>query len=240
AGSPPQSGQESLPGAGVLEDVADFSCRFAAASTQGDPAMTWRRILCPRLARTVLLPLGLTVFLAFSAAVGQPRKIDVLRIGSSGSLASEAPGGKEEAALKTLKTFIKDETGLDNEIIRQKDWRELADKLAKRQLHLGVFQGFEFAWAQEQYPALKPLAIAVNVYRYPVVYVVTSRNNAARDFAGLEGQSLALPATGQGYLRLFVERQAEALGKKPSSFFSSMQTRENVEDALDDVVDGTV
>src|SRR5262245_55446362 len=92
AGSPPQSGQESLPGAGVLEDVADFSCRFAAASTQGDPAMTWRRILCPRLARTVLLPLGLTVFLAFSAAVGQPRKIDVLRIGSSGSLASEAPG----------------------------------------------------------------------------------------------------------------------------------------------------
>ena len=43
--------------------------------------------------------------------------------------------------------------------------RELADKMTKGELQLGVFQGYEFAWAQEKQPQLKPLALAVNVYR---------------------------------------------------------------------------
>jgi hypothetical protein len=50
----------------------------------------------------------------------------------------------------------------------------------------------------------------------------------------------SLPATGQRYLRLFVERQAEAQGKKLDAFFSKTKSYENVEDALDDVVDGAV
>jgi ABC-type phosphate/phosphonate transport system substrate-binding protein len=173
-------------------------------------------------------------------AHGQQTKIDVLRIGSSGTLTGEKGGAKEKGAIKTLQSFIKDETGFDNEILRQKNWQELANKMAKGQLHLGVFQGYEFAWAQEKYPALKPLALAVNVYRYPVAYVVTQRSNAAKDFGGLQGQSFSIPATGQGYLRLFVERQVEAQGKTLETFFSKITHPENVEDALDDVVDGVV
>src|SRR5262245_4629023 len=105
--------------------------------------MAWRRPPFRQLyQQSVLIPVGLAVFLAVSAAaVGQPRKLDILRIGTSGSLASDAPVGKEKAALKTLQGFIKDETGLDNALLRQKDWRELADKLAKKELDLGVFQG---------------------------------------------------------------------------------------------------
>jgi ABC-type phosphate/phosphonate transport system substrate-binding protein len=166
-------------------------------------------------------------------------KIDVLRIGTSGTLAAENESAKEKAALDTLKVFIKDETGLDNEILRQKDWQELTDKLGKTQLHLGVFQGYEFAWAREKLPGLQPLAVAVNVYPYPVVYVVARRDNQASDLAGLQGQSLALPGTGQRYLDLFLERQLQAKGKNLHSFFSKVVSKDNAEDALDDVVDGT-
>jgi ABC-type phosphate/phosphonate transport system substrate-binding protein len=173
------------------------------------------------------------------AVTAQQGKIDVLRIGSSGNLTGDKQDAKEKSALATLKSFIKDETGLDNEILRQKDWQVLADKMAKGKLQIGVFQGYEYAWAREKYPGLKPLALAINVYRYPVAYVVVKRTNAAKDFAGLKGQSLAIPATGQQYLRLFIERQCEALGNKPAAFFAKIQAPDNVEAALDEVVDGT-
>ena len=166
-------------------------------------------------------------------------KLEILHIGSSGGLTSEK-GGKEKAALETLQGFIKEETGLDNDITRQKDWRQLADKLAKGQLQLGVFQGYEFAWAQEKQADLKPLAVAVNVNVYPSVFVVARKKNKAKDFAGLQGQSLSIPATGQGYLRLYVERRSAATGKKIDAFFSKVTAPDNVEDALDEVVDGKV
>jgi ABC-type phosphate/phosphonate transport system substrate-binding protein len=173
-------------------------------------------------------------------AHAQPAKLDVLRIGTSGMLTGQPGSPREKAGIEMLKSFIKDETGLDNEILQQKNWRELADKMAARQLNLGVFQGFELAWAQEKHAGLKPLAIAVNVFRFPVVYVLVKRDNPARDFAGLQGQSLALPATGEGFLRLFVERQSQAAGKTVDTSFSKVMTPDNFEDALDDVVDGVV
>ncbi len=184
----------------------------------------------------------LTAILAAPAALahGQEAKLDVLRIGTSGTLATVEKGGKEETALETMREFIKEETGFSNEIIQQKDWRQLAQKMAGKQLHLGVFQGYEFAWAVEKQSELKPLAIAVNVYRYPVAYVVTRQDSKASDFAGLQGQALALPAGGQRYLRLFVERQSQANGKKLEEFFSRITSPENIEDAIDDVVDGVV
>ncbi len=188
--------------------------------------------------RSAVATFALAVLLISVGLDSAQGKIDVLKVGSSGSLGGAASADKEKANLDTLKTFIKDETGLNNEIIRQKNWQELAEKMSKGELQIGVFQGYELAWAKEKYPDLKPLALAVNVYVYPVAYVVTKSDNSAKDFAGLKGQPLAIPANGQAFLRLFVDRQAEANGKKAEEFFSKITTPENVEDALDDAVDG--
>jgi ABC-type phosphate/phosphonate transport system substrate-binding protein len=184
-----------------------------------------------------------TALLATGGAVmpGQQSQLNVLRIGMSCSTTADPVAKKkDEAALETLKSFIKEETGFNNEIVPQKNWHELVDKMAQGHIHLGVFEGFEFAWAQEQTPALKPLALAVNVYVYPVAYVVVKKGNPAKDFGGLQSQSLALPETSQRFLHLFVSRQSQASGKSLETFFSKITTPENVEDALDDVVDGVV
>ena len=164
----------------------------------------------------------------------------MLHIGSSGSLTGSVGQGKEKAAMMTLQGYIKEETGLDSEIHRLKSWQVLADKMHQGQLQIGVFQGYEFAWAQAEHPGLKPLALAVNVYLYPVAYVVARRDDPATDFAGLQGQSLSIPALGLGFLRLFVDRQCEARGKKADAFFASIAAPDNAEDALDDVVDGKI
>jgi ABC-type phosphate/phosphonate transport system substrate-binding protein len=162
-----------------------------------------------------------------------------LHIGSSGTLAG-GKSGHEESANESLRAFIKEETGMDNDITRQKGWRDLADRMDKGQYQIGVFQGFEFAWAQEKHPDLKPLALAVNVYQYPTAYVVVKHENKATNFGGLPGQSISVPATAQGFLRLFIDRQSEANGKKSDAFFSKINTADTAEDALDDVVDGIV
>lgn len=201
----------------------------------GRRSLTWRPrqttvLLACALAALVLIP-GLMVS-------GMQAKVDVLRIGTSGTLTAENETSKEKGATETLKGFIKEETGLNDIIERQKDWRELADKMAKGQLHLGVFQGYEFAWAQEKYNNLQPLALAENIYLYPVAYAVAQRSNPVKDFAGLQGQTLCLPNTGQHYLRLFAEHESQASGKNLKAFFAKITTEDNAEDVLDDVVDG--
>src|SRR5262249_15627185 len=104
------------------------------------PSMHSRQ-LTPRPLRRGALACLLAAALALpgSAARAQ-KKIDVLHIGSSGSLSSDKDA-QEKASLESLRDFIKEETGLNNDILKQKDWRELADKMAKGTLHVGVFQG---------------------------------------------------------------------------------------------------
>src|SRR5262245_34372675 len=199
-------------------------------------SFTHARLSGVLVACSLLVPFLLTL----GASGQQAGKIDVLKIGTSGSLALDAEPGKEEAALDTLKSFIKSETGFANEIIKYKDWRELAAKLAAGEANVGVFQGHEYAWASGQNAKLRPLALAVNVHTYRTAHVIVRDDNKATDFAGLAGQTLALPRVGQTHLELFVQRQAQAMGKELTTFFAKITTPDNVEDAVDDVVDGVV
>jgi ABC-type phosphate/phosphonate transport system substrate-binding protein len=164
----------------------------------------------------------------------------VLLIGSSAATTDPAARRREEASRPTLQRFIKEETGLDNKVTHQKDWRDLADRLTRGELHLGVFEGYEFAWAQERRPGLKALAVAVNVHRYPVACVMVQRGGPVKGFAALQGRSIYLPAEGPHHLRVFVEQRCRVAGKTAATFFAKITSQESVEDALDDVVDGAI
>ena len=183
--------------------------RLARFSRQGGLAL----LLSGTLVGFLLVP---------GASRGRQDRTKFLRIGTSGSLSGNNSASKETAALKTLKAFIKEETGMNNDVFAQKSWRELADKMSKGKLELGVFQGDEFAWASEKYSALEPLALAVNVDRYPTAYVVTKRTNKARDFSGLAGQSLGMSSSAPHFLRTFLRKES---GKKPEDFFSKIKSQ---------------
>jgi ABC-type phosphate/phosphonate transport system substrate-binding protein len=171
----------------------------------------------------------------------QAGKIRFLHIGTSGGLALNAGSGVDErAAIDTLVGFIKSETGFDNDIVREKTYDELVRKMADGQLQLGVFQGYEFAWAQAKDAKLQPLALAVDMYIYRFAYLMVNRDSKIANFAALQGQTLSLPNVGQGHLQLYLERLSEAQGKPLQAFLSKIKTPDNIEDALDDVVDGVV
>lgn len=191
---------------------------------------------CGRLvAVAVVCGLGLVQL----GSAQQAGKVKVLRIGTSGTLFQDTETKSDDrSALDTLQSFIKSETGYDNEIVATKDWSELTANMTSGKLHLGVFPGHEFAWAMEKNQNLEPLAIAVNKYRQRWAHVMVRSDSTAKSFADLKGQAISLPRVGQSHLRAFIDTQAG--GVKPEEFFSKIGTPDNLEDALDDVVDGAL
>src|SRR5437763_8978590 len=77
--------------------------------------------------------------LSLTSVQGHQEKDKLLLIGSSGSLTSSSSNVKEDDALETLRSFIKDETGMENKIINEKKWQTVVAKLEKQQLQIGVF-----------------------------------------------------------------------------------------------------
>src|SRR5262249_23449965 len=155
------------------------------------------------------------------------KKVDILRIGTTNVLIENVEEGTEETARETFRDFIKSETGFTNEILQVVNYEILAERLADGKMHLGVFMGYEFAWAQAKHAKLKPLAIAVNTYPYREAHLLVHQDNKAKDFAGLKGQSLGLPRIGLPYMRLYVDRQCQASGSEAKTFFSQVNTLDN-------------
>jgi ABC-type phosphate/phosphonate transport system substrate-binding protein len=170
----------------------------------------------------------------------QAKKVDILRIGTTGVLLESSPEGSEETAQESFRNFIKNEVGFNNEILAVDDYKILTDRLQTGKLNLGVFMGYEFAWALAKEPKLKPLAIAVNNYPYRNVHVMVAQDGKAAKFADLKGQTLAIPRIGHAYMRLFIDKQCLPTGKDAEDFFSKLMTLDNVELVLDEVVDGKV
>lgn len=186
--------------------------------------------LHPYRARALLLAGGFVALVVATA----PAESTTLKVGTTGSLAA---GGDEKGALDTLHNFIKSETGFENDLVDRAGWKDLAQRMEKGEDQVGVFQGFELAWALEKYPKLKPLAVAVNGAPYRQIYLVTRKDNKAADINDLKGKKVALTRMGQGYALLLLQSLAKT---EPKTFFGELKFSDNVEDALDDVVDGVV
>lgn len=186
--------------------------------------------------RTAGMMLALSALASVISEAPAQKDGTALRIGASSSLSVEKSAEKEKAAVESLRAFIKEQTGFDNVIHHEKTWIDLAEKMAKGEEQLGTFPGYEFGWASDKDPKIKPLAVAVNGIRYPVAAVVVRKDSRAKDIADTRGAVLALPSTSQSLVRLFVLREAQN-GNKKETFFGKVIDPENIEDALDDVVD---
>jgi ABC-type phosphate/phosphonate transport system substrate-binding protein len=188
-----------------------------------------------------LVALSLVLPLVAGPSGDDTRKIPVLHIGTTEAVVEEnLPEGSDETAVEaTYGHFIQAVTGFGSDFVALDNHEVLAERLASGKLQLGIFMGYEFAWAQAQHPKLRVLAVSVNhdLYRYPVL--VVHRDGPVSDLAGLKGRTLALPRNGQGYGRLFVAAQSRRAGQDPGAFLGHIDSFEDVETPLDDIVDQT-
>jgi ABC-type phosphate/phosphonate transport system substrate-binding protein len=191
--------------------------------------------------KVVLAVVVCAIFLSWAippAGAGDPP--DQVRIGIAGSLVQDSPALVVGALLQPFGALVQAQTGLMAEMVRGKDYCQLGRQVQSDALHLGVFQGVEFAWVRQLHQDLRPLVVAVNQKLRPRAFLVVRGDSPAAGFADLRGKSLDLPRHSRLHSRLFLENGCrQAAGLSAERFFTHFGTTANAEDALDDLVDGS-
>jgi ABC-type phosphate/phosphonate transport system substrate-binding protein len=193
--------------------------------------MIGRNIVCLALA-------ALTAGLALppSGTPAQDKASTTVKIGLAASLFRDVPASMVQVLTPPFQSLMRDQTGLEGDIITAGDAFDLGRRLNDKELQLGVFHGFEFAWAQQRYAELRPLCIAINRHRTVRAFVVVRNDSAAAGLADLKGKTLALPRRSREHCTLFLERECQSLGTEPKELFGKIVNHATMEDALDDIL----
>jgi ABC-type phosphate/phosphonate transport system substrate-binding protein len=160
-----------------------------------------------------------------------------------GLTATIFPGLSEvllQAAARPFKALLESATGVSGQIVHGGEAKSLADRLKSDRVQLGVFQGIEFAWARVANPKLEPIVLCVNQQRTLKAYLLVRAGSAFQKPADLRKKTLTLPAETREHCRVFLERKCVPASRTPKTFFKKLATSADVEEALDDVVDGNV
>lgn len=194
------------------------------------------------ISRRNFLTALLSLPLMSRGARGEDKKTDngKIRIGFVESLFKDSSAPFSSAVVEAFAAMVRAQTGLDTEVIRGGEVYELSGRLRK-DLHFGILQGVEFAWAQQKDPQLKPLILAINQNPLRRGFLVVRQDSKVKRLAELKGKSLVLPLHSRAHCELFLEKGCrESVDKGPKDFFAPFTRADNAEDALDDLVDGDV
>jgi ABC-type phosphate/phosphonate transport system substrate-binding protein len=161
-----------------------------------------------------------------------------VRIGMISSLFNDVPKATVMAMMQPFAAMIKAQTGVSGELVPCGDADNLGQQLMDDKVQLGVFHGIEFAWARQKYPELRPLVLAINQQRYLRAHIVVRVDGKVSTLGELQDKTLALPNGTWQHCHLFLRRRCLEWKKEPANFFAKITNPANVEDALDDVVDG--
>jgi ABC-type phosphate/phosphonate transport system substrate-binding protein len=191
--------------------------------------------------RAAVVSLGVaTALVASGFAEESLDRPKIVRIGLVGTLFRDIPEPMARALMQPFGALMQSQTGVSGELLQVRSAENLGKQLAGGQIEIGVFHGFEFAWARTRYPGLRPLMIAVNQQSHLRADLVVGRERGITSLADLEGKTIALPHGTREHCRLFLDRRCEASGRAVEKFFGRTTQPASIEDALDDVVDGVV
>jgi ABC-type phosphate/phosphonate transport system substrate-binding protein len=163
-----------------------------------------------------------------------------VEIGLVSSLFRDIPESLIPTIMRPFKSVMEAQTGMTGQFSVAGDALELGRQLDEGKVQMGVFHGFEFAWAKEKYPNLKPLAVVVTTKNTLRAVLVTAKTNGPIQLTSLRGKSVAIPRGTREHCRLFLERKCLGGSERPDQVFSTVTTPRSIEEALDDVVNGVV
>jgi ABC-type phosphate/phosphonate transport system substrate-binding protein len=159
-----------------------------------------------------------------------------VKIGMVGSLFRDVPPAVVKLLTPPFQSFMRDQTGLEGEVISIADCTDLGKRLSDKEVQLGVFHGFEFAWVQQKNPDIKPLVIAINRHRTLKAFLVVRNDSSAGSLVDLKGKAISVPRRSREHSLLYLERELCKLATDERGFFSTVVNHANVEDALDDIL----
>lgn len=179
--------------------------------------------------------LGFAVSLPANSAA-QEKSDKPIQIGMVKTFFNDVPDDLKILVTQPFNGVMKATTGLEGKLVANDGTFDVADQLDANKLHLGVFHGHEFAWAQKKYPNLKPLVVVVNDHNDVNAFVVVHKDNPAQSLKDLRGKTLDLPKMTREHCRIYVDKHfTDNANPDPKSFFSAIKKSESAYDGMDDV-----
>jgi ABC-type phosphate/phosphonate transport system substrate-binding protein len=142
------------------------------------------------------------------------------------------------AAARPFRSLLESATGVSGQIVQGGDARVLAKKLEEDRVQLGVFQGIEYAWARVHNPKLEPIVICCNEEQTLKAYLIVKASSKYKAPADLQSKVLTMAPETREHCKVFLERRCVPASTAPKKFFKKLAVADDVEEALDDVVDG--
>jgi len=162
-----------------------------------------------------------------------------VKVGLVKSLFKDAPEAVVQIVMRPFKAFLEAQTGSAGEIVLTCDAETLGQQLVDNKVQIGVFHGYEFAWAKQKNPQLQVIVLAVNENPIQHALLVVHKDCNAESYCDLKGQTLAFPRLTREHCKLFLENRCVKSGAAPDKFYAEVTAPLDSEDALDCVVDGT-
>jgi ABC-type phosphate/phosphonate transport system substrate-binding protein len=176
--------------------------------------------------------------LAGRTGAAGPAAKEGLKIGVAPTLFPDMPAPMLRLACIPFKKYLGAQAGVAGDVALCDDVASLARKLDEKEIHFGVFHGFEFAWARANHPELKPLALAVKSPRDQHAVVLVRAEDPAASLADLKGKALAVAKGTREYCNMFISRACADCGG-PGSHFRELTRPTAPASAIDGVAAGT-
>jgi ABC-type phosphate/phosphonate transport system substrate-binding protein len=192
----------------------------------------WAVTQATRLAVVVLAVMAGVV----PAPAQAPATAPNLKIGMLKGMFRDVQPAMVMAMSGPLRQLMTRQTGLDGQVELVSDAQTLAAKMASKELQVGVFHGFEFAWVSPSNPDIVPLVVTVPPGRSVQACVVVHKTSPAKKLADLKDESVLIPKGTKAHCLLFLDR--ERTGFVATTAAPAPNREKTVEDALDGVVTG--
>jgi ABC-type phosphate/phosphonate transport system substrate-binding protein len=180
------------------------------------------------------LAAGLVLLLVTGSASAQP--LTEVRIEIVQGLFQDISPAMIKVLGAPLRELLRREAGVTGDVGYSADSQTLAERMKDKKCELGVFHGFEFAWAQRQNPDLVPLVVTVYPTGRPQACVVVRADSPAKALADLKDAAVTVPTGTRGHCLLYLTKQRDGLPEATAA--PKQKPPVSTEDALEAVATG--
>ena len=182
----------------------------------------------------------LGVLLYGISQVRSAEKQKAVRIGMMRTIFKDTPDSLLQILMKPFSSVMESQTGLSGDLVMSPSYDKLGKQLCDGEIQVGVFHGFEFAWAKLKYPDLEPLMLAVNNKAILKSYVVVADNSGIKSVDDLKGKSVSFARGNREHCRLFLEHRILPANTGSGKIFGKINLNAYAEDAFDGLASGEV
>jgi ABC-type phosphate/phosphonate transport system substrate-binding protein len=150
--------------------------------------------------------LAVAVAAAWTTPVRAADPAGELKIGMLSGMFRDVQPQLVQALAKPFRDLMAKQTGYGGDVEIVDDPLALAEKLKDKKLQIGVFHGFEFAWARQKCDQLVPLIVTMPPGGKVQAVVVVHRSNPAKTLADLKDDGVVIPRGAKAHSLAFLDK----------------------------------